>query len=162
MTLCSRFYHYVFWKVLPCCLVFVWLFEVGSVDGVQWCFVYWMGDYTVFLQSETSLCCFMVRIWPKLDFICIYYTCICTWYILGYPWLSPFPVAVTTRIIPFLVGNPYKPSFATVTGKGDNPRYITNMYMYIHPWSLTFPMKNLWFGILPFLRGRAIFRAAVC
>ena len=37
--------------------------------------------------------------------------------------LSPFPVTVTTRIIPFLVGNPYKPSFATVTGKGDNPSY---------------------------------------
>ena len=23
----------------------------------------------------------------------------------------------------FLVGDPYKPSFATVTGRGDNPRY---------------------------------------
>ena len=29
---------------------------------------------------------------------------------------TPHPVTVTTRIIPFLVGNPYKPSFATVTG----------------------------------------------
>ena len=37
--------------------------------------------------------------------------------------LSPCPVTVTTRIITCLVGNPYKPSFATVTGKGDNPRY---------------------------------------
>ena len=36
---------------------------------------------------------------------------------------SPFPVIVTTRIISCLVGNPYKPSFATITGKGDNPRY---------------------------------------
>ena len=25
--------------------------------------------------------------------------------------------------IPFLVGNPYKPSFVTVTGRGDNPNY---------------------------------------
>ena len=24
---------------------------------------------------------------------------------------------------PFLVGDPYKPSFATVTGRGDNPKY---------------------------------------
>ena len=32
--------------------------------------------------------------------------------------LSPFQVTVTTRIIPFSVGNPYKPSFAIVTGKG--------------------------------------------
>ncbi len=29
---------------------------------------------------------------------------------------TPHPVTVTTRIITFLVGNPYKPSFATVTG----------------------------------------------
>ena len=31
---------------------------------------------------------------------------------------TPHPVTVTTRIITFLVGNPYKPSFATVTGWG--------------------------------------------
>ena len=37
--------------------------------------------------------------------------------------VSPLPVRVTTRIITFLVGNPYKPSFATVTGRGDNPKY---------------------------------------
>ena len=36
--------------------------------------------------------------------------------------LSPLPVTVTTKIITFLVGDPYKPSFATVTGRGDNPR----------------------------------------
>ena len=35
---------------------------------------------------------------------------------------TPHPVTVTTRIIPFLIGNPYKPSFVTVTGWGDNPR----------------------------------------
>ena len=29
------------------------------------------------------------------------------------------------RVITFLVGDPYKPSFATVTGRGDNPRYAT-------------------------------------
>ena len=28
------------------------------------------------------------------------------------------------RITTFLLGNPYKPSFATVTGRGDNPRYM--------------------------------------
>ena len=37
--------------------------------------------------------------------------------------LSPLPVTVTTRIITYLVGDPYKPSFATVTGKGDYPRH---------------------------------------
>ena len=34
------------------------------------------------------------------------------------------PVTVTTRIIPLLVGNPYKPSFTTVTGWEVDPRYI--------------------------------------
>ena len=34
---------------------------------------------------------------------------------------TPHPVRVTTRIITFLVGNPYKPSFATVTGWGVDP-----------------------------------------
>ena len=37
--------------------------------------------------------------------------------------LSPFPVIVTARIISCLVGDSYKPSFATITGKGDNPIY---------------------------------------
>ena len=37
--------------------------------------------------------------------------------------MSPCPVRVTTRIILFLVGHPYKPSFATVTGRGGNPSY---------------------------------------
>ena len=38
--------------------------------------------------------------------------------------MFPFPVIVTTRIISCLVGDSYKPSFATITGKGDNPRYL--------------------------------------
>ena len=42
--------------------------------------------------------------------------------------LSPLPVRVTTRIITFLVGNPYKPSFPLLLGRGDNPIYI---YIYI-------------------------------
>ena len=41
-------------------------------------------------------------------------------YMLGCPG-SPFPVIVTTRIISCLVGDSYKPSFATITGKGGNP-----------------------------------------
>ena len=36
--------------------------------------------------------------------------------------LSPCPVTVTTRIIPFLVGNPYKPSFATGILGGGQPK----------------------------------------
>ena len=36
---------------------------------------------------------------------------------------GPLPVTVTTRIITFLEGDPYKPSFPTVTGRGPHPRY---------------------------------------
>ena len=32
--------------------------------------------------------------------------------------LSPLPVTVTTRIIPYLVGNPYEPSFPLLLGGG--------------------------------------------
>ena len=42
----------------------------------------------------------------------------------GICWVVPLPVAVTTRIITFLVGNPYKPSFVTVTGWGVHRRYM--------------------------------------
>ena len=38
--------------------------------------------------------------------------------LLYYLGLPPHPVTVTTRIITFLIGNPYKPSFVTVTGWG--------------------------------------------
>ena len=37
---------------------------------------------------------------------------------------TPHPVTVTTRIITFLVGNPHKPLFVTVTGWGLDPKYI--------------------------------------
>ena len=40
---------------------------------------------------------------------------------------GPFPATVTTRIITCLVGNPYKPLFATVTGKGPHPNYTTQL-----------------------------------
>ena len=40
-----------------------------------------------------------------------------------YVGLPPCPVTVTNRIVIFLVGDPYKPSFTTVTGRGDNPIY---------------------------------------
>ena len=47
----------------------------------------------------------------------------------GYVGLSPLPVTVTTRIITFLVGDPYKPSFVTVTGRGDNPKDMLVAWM---------------------------------
>ena len=42
----------------------------------------------------------------------------------GYAYSTPHPVTVTTRIITFLIGNPYKPSFVTVTGWGVDLIYI--------------------------------------
>ena len=45
---------------------------------------------------------------------------------------TPHPVTVTTRIITYLVGNPYKPSFATVTGWGVDPRYGVYSMLNLH------------------------------
>ena len=47
--------------------------------------------------------------------------------------LSPLPVTVATRIITFFVGDPYKPSFATVTGRGDNPTYDHIIHHSVYP-----------------------------
>ena len=42
---------------------------------------------------------------------------------------APFPVIVTTRIISFLVGNPYKPSFPLLLGRGTT-QIIDNFLRY--------------------------------
>ena len=66
--------------------------------------------------------------WMQLD--PLYSSFSILWYIWNTVYIrsTPHPVTVTTRIIAFLVGNPYKPSFATVTGWGVDPMYI---YIYI-------------------------------
>ena len=51
-----------------------------------------------------------------------------TWIWCG---LSPLPVVVTTRIIPFLVGNPYKPSFPLLLGGG-----TTQDMMWLKWWDI--------------------------
>ena len=38
---------------------------------------------------------------------------------------GPLPVTVTNRIMTFLVGDPYKPPFPTVTGRGPRPKYTS-------------------------------------
>ena len=36
--------------------------------------------------------------------------------------LDMAPITVTTRMLTFFAGSPYKPSFATVTGRGPHPK----------------------------------------
>ena len=43
---------------------------------------------------------------------------------------GPLTVTVTTRIITFLVGNPYKPSFTTVTVRGPHPIYTHTIHVH--------------------------------
>ena len=50
------------------------------------------------------------------------------WISIVYLGCGPLPVTVTTRIVTFLVGNPYKPSFATVTGRGQHPKFTHMIY----------------------------------
>ena len=56
----------------------------------------------------------------------------------------PARMPVTTRTITFLVGNPYKPLFTTVTGRGPHPRYI---YL-LHEWLIFFYGKCRWKMVL--------------
>ncbi len=54
-----------------------------------------------------------VRIYNKLP----------RFFVMDITWVWPHRMPVTTRIITYLAGDSYKPSFATVTGRGDNPKY---------------------------------------
>ena len=60
--------------------------------------------------------------------------------ILIYLRSTPHPVTVTTRIITFLVGDPYKPPFVTVTGWGVDLRYshISYYVSFFFLWSFHF------------------------
>ena len=58
-----------------------------------------------------------------------------------YLWYGPLPVTVTTRIITLLVGDPYKPLFATVTVRGDNP--IFTLSPIIMKWKITLNERKL-------------------
>ena len=52
-------------------------------------------------------------------------------YIYIYIGCGPLTATVTTRIITFLLGDPYKPSFTTVTVRGPHPTY-TYIHTYIY------------------------------
>ena len=57
-------------------------------------------------------------------------------------WNYPPPrMPVTTRIIPFLVVNPYKLSFATVTGWGGRPKIYRDSR--VSPWSTSTPSLSI-------------------
>ena len=75
-------------------------------------------------------------------------------YIDIYLWSTPHPLTVTTRIITFLVGNPYKPSFATVTGWGVDPTFTINKSTHsanVQPeklWGIKFVVGKIKFKLL--------------
>ena len=66
----------------------------------------------------------VIDILSSLELIRVIRILLVLYYIYIYLRSTPHPVTVTTRIITFLVGNPYKPSFATVTGRGVDPIYV--------------------------------------
>ena len=74
-------------------------------------------------------------------------TCHLGWLFLG---TTPHPVTVTTRIITFLVGNPYKPSFVTVTGWGVDLSYSLSLMTLQFRWMVNSPSpKNFAHTRLP-------------
>ena len=68
-------------------------------------------------------------------------------YIYIYIRSTPHPVTVTTRIITFLVGNPYKPSFATVTGWGVVPIYIYIILYNLGYKTKSWNQKTVWWRV---------------
>ena len=67
---------------------------------------------------------------------------------------TPHPLTVTTRIITFLVGNPYKTSFATVTGWGVDP-----IYLYFFTPSKTHMEPKTWLFVDFCLGSTLVFRS---
>ena len=55
---------------------------------------------------------------------------------------TPHPVTVTTRIITFLIGNPYKPSFATVSGWGVDPTHTNFQNVALRGGSVGVPLGS--------------------
>ena len=85
--------------------------------------------------------------------------------ILGVFWVWPPPrIPVTTRIVTFLAGDSYKPSFATVTGRGRQPSYILReiwqdhgpkkniIFKKVHVEDNHWQLGELYLGKLPFLQ----------
>ena len=81
-----------------------------SDDVFMWCQVKPLICAKVWERPEVALS-------SRYEIIYIYIHIYIYSYIYIFIGLSPHPVTVTTRIIIFLVGDPYKPSFATVTGR---------------------------------------------
>ena len=68
-------------------------------------------------------------------------------YIYIYIGCGPLTVTVTTRILTFLVGDPYKPSFTTVTVRGPHPTYTyihTHTHTYIYIYVPIFNFHDCW------------------
>ena len=66
-------------------------------------------------------------------------------------WIYPPPphtLTATTRIIPFLVGNPYKPLFVTVTGWGVDRRNLHNSFPGNTNWAATKKKKTALLSII--------------
>ena len=70
------------------------------------------------------------------------------------PWVWPPHVTVTTKIITFLAGDPYKPSFTTVIVRGPHPRYTRLLFnnqnctkMTWHIWKSYIYKVHLWMSV---------------
>ncbi len=91
-------------------------------------------------QDESLVSCFvlMLNMHPQKNLKAMKTT--------NYLGLSPLPVRVTTRIITFLVGNPYKPSFPLLLGGGTTQQLPNNRnttpQAARHTWTVPFHPTN--------------------
>ena len=61
---------------------------------------------------------------------------------------GPLTVTMTTGIITFLIGNPYKPSFTTVTGRGPHSMYTCICIFIDVIWHLSYDIYSCNLGII--------------
>ena len=85
----------------------------------KWYWRIWRAYHVENPSRQGSL---MVTALPERVPNSIFLNCTCILSDYTIDWVVPPPSTVTTRIT-FLVGDPYKPSFVTVTGRGDDPKY---------------------------------------
>ncbi len=86
--------------------------------------------------------------WWDMDSFLTYRSCF--QFFSRIPWVvPPHRMPVNTKSIIFLVGNPYKPSFVTVTGRGDNPRNTLPETNIFTPFSGMVGVDEFPFGAWP-------------
>ncbi len=109
-----------------------WIIEWGEVGVERCCFF----RYSMNMPQQDRLD-WNWAVWTWID---LYWYANDIWF-----GLSPLPVRVTTRIITFLVGNPYEPSFPLLLGGGTTQYMIIYDLYHMYRWWNHCALLVAWF-----------------